>query len=91
MIAYLSFAVKWIASNESFLENVKWINNLSFRGSYGIQGNIHESATPYLIVTVGDRDGVTGLPISKISKLPNPDLRWEKTKSWNAAVDFSLV
>ncbi len=85
-----SFAVKWIASNESFLENVKWINNLSFRGSYGIQGNIHESATPYLIVTVGDRDGVTGLPISKISKLPNPDLRWEKTKSWNAAVDFAL-
>ena len=85
-----SFAVKWIASNESFLENAKWINNLSFRGSYGIQGNIHESATPYLIVTVGDRDGVTGLPISKISKLPNPDLRWEKTKSWNAAVDFAL-
>ena len=85
-----SFAVKWIASNESFLGYVDWINNLSFRGSYGIQGNIHESATPYLIVTVGNRDRVTGLPISKISMLPNPDLRWEKTKSWNAAIDFAL-
>ena len=85
-----SFAVKWIASNEEFLKKVKWIDNLSFRGSFGIQGNIHESATPYLIVQVGDRDGVTGLPISKIEKLPNPDLRWEKTRSWNAAVDFTL-
>ena len=74
-----SFAVKWIASNESFLENAKWINNLSFRGSYGIQGNIHESATPYLIVTVGDRDGVGfKLLISKNFKLLNPDLCWEK-------------
>ena len=85
-----SFAVKWIASNEKFFDQLKWINNLAFRGSFGIQGNIHESATPYLIVQVGDRDGVTGLPISKIEKLPNPDLRWEKTRSWNAAVDFTL-
>ncbi len=85
-----SFALKWNVSNEKFLKDVKWISNLAVRGSYGIQGNIHEDATPYLIVKVGDRHDITGLPVSKISKLPNPDLRWEKTKSWNAAVDFAL-
>ncbi len=85
-----SFAGKWIVSNEKFLERASWISNLAIRGSYGIQGNIHESATPNLIVKVGERDDVTGLPVSTIEKLPNPDLRWEKTKSWNAAVDFTL-
>ncbi|MCE8924709.1 SusC/RagA family TonB-linked outer membrane protein [Bacteroides ovatus] len=86
-----SFAVKWNLMNEAFMEDVSLLNVLSLRASYGIQGNIHEDSTPYLIVTTGDRDNILGLPISKISKLPNPDLRWEKTHSWNVAVDFALL
>ena len=85
-----SGAVKWIASSENFLRNVSWLTNLSFRASYGIQGNITDSATPNLIVQVGNRDDKTGLSTSTIVRLPNPELRWEKTKSWNAAVDFVL-
>lgn len=85
-----SFALKWNLMNEGFMKNVSWLSELALRGSYGVQGNIHEDATPYLIVTTGDRDNELGLPISQISKLPNPDLRWEKTRSWNAAIDFSL-
>lgn len=86
-----SFALKWNLMNERFMRKVEWVNELALRSSYGIQGNIHEDATPYLIVTTGDRDNELGLPISKISKLPNPDLRWEKTHSWNVALDFSLL
>lgn len=85
-----SFALKWNLMNEEFMKNVSWLSELALRSSYGVQGNIHEDATPYLIVTTGDRDNGLGLPISQISKLPNPDLRWEKTRSWNAAIDFSL-
>lgn len=86
-----SFALKWNLMNESFFKEMDWMDELAFRGSYGIQGNIHEDATPYLIISTGDRDSSLGLPISKINKLPNPDLRWEKTHNWNAALDFTLL
>ena len=85
-----SGAMKWIASSESFLRHVSWLNNLSFRASYGIQGNITDSATPNLIVQTGHRDGDTGLSTYNIVRLPNPELRWEKTRSWNVAVDFAF-
>ena len=63
---------------------------MAFRGSYGIQGNIHDDATQNLILSVGNRHDVSNLEQSTIYRLPNPDLRWEKTASWNAAVDFSF-
>lgn len=84
-----SFAVKWNLMNEAFLKDVSLVDNLALRGSYGIQGNIHEDSSPYLIITTGDR--VENIPTSSIRLLPNPDLRWEKTRSWNAAIDFSLL
>lgn len=86
-----SFAIKWNLMNESFMKDLEWMDDLALRGSYGIQGNIHEDASPYLIISTGDRDNILGLPTSSIMKLPNPDLRWEKTRSWNAAIDFSFL
>lgn len=86
-----SVAGKWIISNEDFLKGAEWLSHLSFRGSYGIQGNIHDDSTPNLIIKFGGKDGLSGLDYSTIYRLPNPDLRWEKTKSWNAAMDFSVL
>lgn len=86
-----SVAGKWIVSNENFMKGAShWLDHLSIRGSYGIQGNIHEDATPYLIVQYEDRDATSSLEYYSIDRLPNPDLRWEKTKSWNVAADFTL-
>ena len=39
---------------------------------------------------IGDRNETSTLDQSTIYRLPNPDLRWEKTSSWNVAVDFSF-
>lgn len=86
-----SIAGKWIITGENFMRNIHWINNLSLRGSYGVQGNIHEDATPNLIVKVENRDGASGLEQYSIQRFPNPDLRWEKTKTWNVALDFMLL
>lgn len=86
-----SVAGKWIISNERFMEDISWLSMLGIRGSYGIQGNIHDDATPYMIVQFGGRDSYSGIEYYTINRLPNPDLRWEKTKSWNAAIDFSFL
>ncbi len=86
-----SVAGKWILSSEDFMKNIHWVNHLSARTSYGVQGNIHDDSSPYLIVQVGERDHDIGHDSYTIERLPNPDLRWEKTTSWNAAVDFTLL
>lgn len=86
-----SVAGKWIITGEQFMKEQKVFDLLAIRGSYGIQGNIQEDATPDLIIRGGDRDDITGQPTHKIVRLPNPDLRWEKTNSWNAGIDFTIL
>ena len=83
-------AGKWYISNEKLFRNLKFIDNFAFRASYGVQGNIHENATPYLIARMKRYDDITGLRPGVIERLPNPDLRWEKTKSYNIGVDGSF-
>lgn len=87
-----SVAGKWHLSNENFMAGFADKGNyLSIRGSYGVQGNIHDDATPNLILQISDRNTVSNLDKSTIYRLPNPDLRWEKTSSWNVALDFVLL
>ncbi len=86
-----SFAGKWIVSNEKFMENIDFVDHLSIRGSYGIQGNIHDDATPNLIVKMGEIDDQSGIRNGSIYRLPNPDLRWEKTRSYNIGADINLL
>lgn len=85
-----SLAAKWIASNERFLRDVKWVDHLSLRASYGIQGNIQDTATPNLIVQMGRIDDISGVRKGTIYRLPNPDLRWEKTRSYNIGLDAAF-
>ena len=86
-----SIAGKWSLTNESFLSNFADKGHfIAIRGSYGVQGNIHDDSTPNLILEIQDRNPVSSLDKSTIYRLPNPDLRWEKTSSWNVAADFSF-
>lgn len=85
-----SVAGKYTVSNESFLRESNVISYLAFRGSYGLQGNIDKATSPDLIIQVGAKDGVTGLNESYIKYLANPDLRWEKTTSYNIGIDFAF-
>lgn len=76
---------------EDIVRNVTWINNLALRLSYGIQGNMQNDQPTKLIIKKGGYDADKGGYISTIDKFPNPDLRWEKTYSFNAGLDFSLL
>ena len=81
-------------SNEPFFKPATgWMDNLSLRLSYGLQGNIDKNTSPYLIGTYGTQ---TILPNNtensiSISSAPNDKLRWEKTASYNIGVDFSVL
>jgi len=71
-------------------KNSLWLNQLALRASYGIQGNVSADQSPNLIIQLGSTDPTSSYFISKLSKLPNPYLIWEKTSSYNFAIDFSL-
>ena len=57
----------WRLSNEPFISQLKWIDNLAFRLSYGLQGNIDKTTSPFLvgsygyvdIIPEGDEENIT--------------------------------
>lgn len=88
-----SVSALWRAAQEPFIKKLGWINDLSLRASYGLQGNIDKNTSPYL---VGTFDRVTILPnnperVIEAENAPNPDLRWEKTKNFNVGLNLSVL
>lgn len=84
-----SFSARWNVK-ESVLENVRWVNSLSLRGSFGYQGNMLENASAKLVIEKGGINANFGEYQSTVKNYPNPDLKWEKTASYNATLDFAL-
>lgn len=88
-----SAALAWRVSEEPFLQNNNVISNLKLRTSYGLSGN--SEIPSYLskpalssgyAAVIGDvRVGGTG-----ISRLANPNLRWEKTAQYDAGLELGL-
>lgn len=86
-------AVGWNVSNERFLKDSKWINNLKLRASYGKTGN--EAVSVYRTIT---SDGTVRFPFNGVSNigvqasnLGNSNLHWETTNEGNIAADFSVL
>jgi TonB-linked SusC/RagA family outer membrane protein len=86
-----SVSLGWVASEESFLNDIKWLY-LKFRTSYGQNGNqgigryssfSRMTADAYVY---GSTTAIAVYP----STLGNSELGWEKTSSFNIGVDFGL-
>ena len=85
-----SVSGRWNVSND-ILKDVDWIENLAVRLSYGLQGNILNTQPSRLIINKGDYDDALGGYVSTVDKFPNPNLKWQKTQSYNVGVDFSFM
>ncbi|MCR8668961.1 SusC/RagA family TonB-linked outer membrane protein [Aestuariibaculum sp. M13] len=86
-----STGAKWDIYKERFLENADFVNSLSFRMSYGYNGNISLTTYPFTNISLADSDyNLSNLPYASISAAANPALRWEKTGILNFGLDFSL-
>lgn len=89
-----SAAAKWVIKKESFLKNVRWIEDLSLRLSAGRTGNDaiqpYRSLAAYTTTTSSYLfNGVQGASIYP-SRIANPNLTWEKTTMYNAGLDMSF-
>ena len=86
-----STGFKWNVSRENFLKDVEAINNLSFRATYGFNGNISLTTFPFTNISLADIDyNLSRLPYAFIAAPANPALRWEKTGVLNFGLDINL-
>ncbi|WPP51800.1 TonB-dependent receptor [Catalinimonas niigatensis] len=87
-----SGAVAWRLIEEDFIQDMNLFSNLKMRVSYGVTGNQEiglYNSLPTLTnttYTLG-RSLVTGFYPNKI---PNPDLKWEKTSQFDIGLDFGF-
>lgn len=84
-----SVGAAWNISKEAFFD-VPFVNLLKLRASYGIGGNIAKDSAPYMTAYYSTNTHVGGQN-GWVSTRPNPDLRWEKTTTFNIGVDFALL
>jgi TonB-dependent starch-binding outer membrane protein SusC len=77
----------WHIHDESFYK-VKWLSNLTLRATYGYQGNVNNSISPYSIISYNSSPNSANLPWAVIINAANPQLQWESTGQLNLAVDF---
>ena len=89
---YPAVSAGWNISRESFMEPITWVDNLKLRVGYGETSN--QSINPYS--TLGGlavrnyNFGSTYQAGYYVNALPNPELGWEYSKTWNVGLDFSL-
>ena len=87
-----SAALAWRMSEEDFIKNIPVISNLKVRTSYGATGNSEITAYQAL-AGLGNYsvifDGARTIGVG-ISRLANPDLRWEKTHQLDAGLELGL-
>lgn len=80
----------WLVSNENFMQNQDVISNLRLRASYGLQGNIDRTTSPFIIGEYKISSILPGYPEDNITVTspPNGTLRWEKTTNTNFGFDL---
>lgn len=91
---FWSVGGSWMASQESFLKDVKWLNMLKVRASIGIAGVSAGKRNNSTVTTVstfpGDITYTNNEPYGTIAMRGNPSLTWEKSRTLNIGVDFDL-
>jgi TonB-linked SusC/RagA family outer membrane protein len=88
-----SVGAGWLISNESFMSNIKWIDRLNIRGTYGLTGNAPVpggTASKDIFAAQNNAifPGGRGLVLSTPG---NKKLSWESTKTTNIGLDFSIL
>lgn len=93
-----SGSVGWNISEEDFLQEVSWLNNLKLRASYGVIGNDRIQSFAFVTrlngqatIDPGNINELSGLVFgSAPGELGNPNLKWEEQETANLGMDVRL-
>ena len=89
---YPAVSIGWNISNEDFMDNVTWIDMLKIRAGYGQTSNqaISAYATRGRLSTSPYNMGDNYMLGYYVSTLPNNNLGWEYSETWNVGVDYGM-
>lgn len=88
-----SVGATWVISEEAFMEDVGFVEDLELRGSYGVLGNsdfqdaFGNFAARRLFGGGGEYLGNPGI---EPTSLGQPDLTWEESTQMNIGIDYSV-
>lgn len=89
-----SVSAGWRISQESFMSNVAFVNNLKLRVAWGISGNESFGGDYESIALLQSANYAIGgqyVPGQASANFPNGDLSWEEASTTNFGVDFGLA
>lgn len=84
----------WRISQENFMKDITWIDDLKIRGDYGVTGNQDFGSYNSISAMSGFGDYYYNGKYFQVwgpGNNVNPDLKWEKGKNWNIGLDFSVL
>ena len=90
---YPAVSAGWNIGQESFMDDIEWLDILKVRVGYGQTSN--QAVSPYStwgkLSTRPYNFGPTGYATGYyVSALPNYNLGWEYSSTWNFGLDFTL-
>lgn len=85
----------WSASGNANLLSIfnideDWLDMLTLKTSYGEQGNMLDGQTPVMVLKKGSLNAYYNELVSTPTHFANPDLKWEKTRSFNLGLESSF-
>ncbi|WP_111309570.1 SusC/RagA family TonB-linked outer membrane protein [Confluentibacter sediminis] len=100
---FSSGAIGWTLTEEKFMQNVKFLDNLKIRASYGKIGDDNAGGVRFLyqdqwayggnseLGTVPGAGESSPYTWFKQTQLGNPDIHWETVTKKNLGIDFAIL
>ncbi len=87
-----AFSVGWRISEEKFMQDIEWINNLKIRASYGVSGNYpgnnqYEYLNAFNVTPTSSVRGNNVTQGISEARQGNPNITWEKAKKTNIGIE----
>lgn len=88
-----SFSAAWRISEEGFMKNLGFVDNLKLRASWGQTGNERIDAFMFLPQFNTANVVMNGNLVSAVyqKKMANPDVTWETVEQTNVGLDFAFL
>ncbi len=87
---FWSVGASWRISQEAFMRDVNWINNLTLKASYGVQGNDNLGSLYawQAFYSLSYPNGAN--PGAVVTSLESKELKWEKNENLNVGIEARL-
>ncbi len=85
-----SASANWNLTEHEWMK-YDWLNYLSIKTSFGYQGNMLDNQSPVMIIKKLPLNSYLNEMVAQVERNPNPNLKWEKTSSYNIGLTMALL